>query len=70
MGANKTYQQKGNRGRLLVESDEFRRLRYASALPLTWPCRRLCLAPYPGRQPCPLREKQPITRFFFRHTWV
>ena len=25
MGATKTYQQKGNRGRLLVESDEFRR---------------------------------------------
>lgn len=38
MGATKTYQQKGNRGRVLVESDEFRRLRYASALPLTWPC--------------------------------
>jgi hypothetical protein len=29
MGANKTYRQKGNRGRMLVESDEFRRLRYA-----------------------------------------
>ena len=24
MGADKTYQQKGNRGRMLVESDEFR----------------------------------------------
>ena len=29
MGANKTYQQKGDRGRMLDESDEFRRLRHA-----------------------------------------
>ena len=29
MGANKTYQQKGNRGRMLGESAEFRRLRHA-----------------------------------------
>jgi hypothetical protein len=29
MGANKTYQQKGDRGRLLGESSEFRRLRRA-----------------------------------------
>ncbi len=29
MGANKTYQQKGERGRMLGESDEFRRLRHA-----------------------------------------
>jgi hypothetical protein len=29
MGANKTYQQMGDRGRMLGESDEFRRLRHA-----------------------------------------
>ena len=29
VGANKTYQQKGDRGRLLGESDEFKRLRRA-----------------------------------------
>jgi hypothetical protein len=29
MGANKTFQQKGDRGRMLGESDEFRRLRRA-----------------------------------------
>jgi hypothetical protein len=29
VGANKTYQQKGERGRILGESDEFRRLRHA-----------------------------------------
>jgi hypothetical protein len=29
MGANKTYQQKGDRGRLLGESDEYKRLRRA-----------------------------------------
>ena len=29
MGANKTHQQKGDRGRLLGESDEFKRLRHA-----------------------------------------
>jgi len=29
MGANKTYQQKGDRGRLLNESAEYRRLRHA-----------------------------------------
>jgi hypothetical protein len=29
MGANKTYQQKGDRGRMLGESDEFRRLSHA-----------------------------------------
>ena len=29
MGANKTYQQKGDRGRMLGESDEYRRLRHA-----------------------------------------
>jgi hypothetical protein len=29
MDANKTFQQKGDRGRLLVESDEFKRLRRA-----------------------------------------
>jgi hypothetical protein len=29
MGSNKTYQQKGNRGRVLGESDEFRKLRHA-----------------------------------------
>jgi hypothetical protein len=29
MGANKTFQQKGDRGRLLGESDEFKRLRRA-----------------------------------------
>jgi hypothetical protein len=29
VGANKTYQQKGDRGRMLGESDEFRRLRHA-----------------------------------------
>jgi hypothetical protein len=29
MGANKTYQQKGDRGCLLGESDEFKRLRRA-----------------------------------------
>ena len=29
MGANKTYQQKGDRGRLLGESSEFKRLRRA-----------------------------------------
>jgi hypothetical protein len=27
VGANKTYQQKGDRGRMLGESDNFRRLR-------------------------------------------
>jgi len=29
MGSNKTYQQKGDRGRMLGESDEFRHLRHA-----------------------------------------
>ena len=29
MGANKTFQQKGDRGRILGESDEFRKLRRA-----------------------------------------
>jgi hypothetical protein len=29
MGSNKTYQQKGDRGRMLGESSEFRRLRHA-----------------------------------------
>jgi hypothetical protein len=29
MGANKTFQQKGDRGRILGESDEFRKLRHA-----------------------------------------
>jgi hypothetical protein len=29
MGANKTFQKKGDRGRLLGDSDEFRRLRRA-----------------------------------------
>jgi hypothetical protein len=29
MGANKTYQQKGDRGRIVGESDEFKRLRHA-----------------------------------------
>jgi hypothetical protein len=29
MGANKTFQQKGDRGRLLGETDEFKRLRRA-----------------------------------------
>jgi hypothetical protein len=29
MGANKTFQQKGDRGRVLGESDEFRKLRRA-----------------------------------------
>jgi hypothetical protein len=29
MGANKTFQQKGDRGRLLGDSDEFKRLRHA-----------------------------------------
>jgi hypothetical protein len=29
MGANKTYQQTGNRGRMLGESADFRRLRHA-----------------------------------------
>ena len=29
MSANKTYQQKGDRGRMLGESDEFRKLRHA-----------------------------------------
>jgi hypothetical protein len=29
MGANKTYQQKGDRRRMLGESDEYRRLRHA-----------------------------------------
>ena len=29
MGANKTYQQKGDRGRMLGESVEFRKLRHA-----------------------------------------
>ena len=29
MGANKTYQQKGDRARMLGESDEFKRLRHA-----------------------------------------
>jgi hypothetical protein len=29
MGSNKTFQQKGDRGRVLGESDEFRRLRRA-----------------------------------------
>ena len=29
MDANKTHQQKGDRGRMLGESDEFRRLRHA-----------------------------------------
>ena len=29
MGANKTFQQKGDRGRLLGESDEFKRLQRA-----------------------------------------
>jgi hypothetical protein len=32
MGANKTFQQKGDRGRLLDESDEFRKLRLNVAL--------------------------------------
>ena len=30
MGANKTFQQQGDRGRMLGESDEFRRLRRAT----------------------------------------
>jgi hypothetical protein len=29
MGSNKTFQQKGDRGRMLGESDEFRHLRHA-----------------------------------------
>jgi hypothetical protein len=29
MGSNKTFQQKGDRGRVLGESDEFRKLRHA-----------------------------------------
>jgi hypothetical protein len=29
MGSNKTFQQKGDRGRMLGESDEFRKLRRA-----------------------------------------
>jgi hypothetical protein len=29
MGANKTFQQKGDRGRVLGESDEFRKLHHA-----------------------------------------
>ena len=29
MGANKTFQQKGDRGRILGESDAFRKLRHA-----------------------------------------
>ena len=29
MGSNKTFQQKGDRGRMVGESDEFRRLRRA-----------------------------------------
>ena len=29
MGANKTFQQKGDRGRILGESDGFRKLRHA-----------------------------------------
>jgi len=29
VGANKTYQQKGDRGRMLGDSDEFKRLRHA-----------------------------------------
>ena len=29
MGANKAFQQKGDRGRMLGESDEFRKLRHA-----------------------------------------
>ena len=29
MGSNKTFQQKGDRGRVLGESDEYRRLRHA-----------------------------------------
>ncbi len=29
MGSNKTFQQKGDRGRMLGESGEFRRLRHA-----------------------------------------
>jgi hypothetical protein len=29
MGSNKTFQQKGDRGRVLGESSEFRRLRHA-----------------------------------------
>jgi hypothetical protein len=29
MGSNKTFQQKGDRGRVLGESNEFRRLRHA-----------------------------------------
>jgi hypothetical protein len=29
MGSNKTFQQKGDGGRMLGESDEFRRLRHA-----------------------------------------
>jgi hypothetical protein len=29
MGSNKTFQQKGDKGRVLGESDEFRRLRHA-----------------------------------------
>jgi hypothetical protein len=29
MGSNKTYQQKGDKGRVLGESSEFRRLRHA-----------------------------------------
>jgi hypothetical protein len=29
MGSNKTFQQKGDRGRVLGDSDEFRKLRHA-----------------------------------------
>jgi hypothetical protein len=29
MGSNKTFQQKGDRGRLLGDSDDFRKLRHA-----------------------------------------
>jgi hypothetical protein len=46
MGVNKTYQQKGDRGRMLGESHEFRRLRHTvekahgdRALATTFVCR-------------------------------
>jgi hypothetical protein len=50
MGATKTYQQKGNRGRMPVESDEFGRLRYASALRLTLSCSLPWTAAMPSKR--------------------
>ena len=61
MGANKTYQQTGNRGRMLGESADFRRLRHAvekSAGDRERAIRNVCRQPAPScAGGCELRSK-------------